>query len=77
MTKSTLKIAITNYTKGQKYYILPNDCYCPIHFIEVWNEKKKCWRVERFENCLYLPDRKLKTDKEIRIYYDQKPTKTK
>jgi len=62
-------VAITDYKSEQKYYVLPIDCYCPVYKVEVWNEKKKLWEERIFKICLYLFGRKLKTDKQIRIYY--------
>ena len=67
-------IATTKYVLGQEFYPLPE--FRSIDKVEVFNSRRKEWKNSDFAIYLYLPKSKLKTNKEIKIYF-QSPNANK
>lgn len=67
-------IATTDYISGQEYYDLPYTVKSPVTKVEVFNRKKKTWESVDFSIVLSLNRKKLKTDNQIKIYYDANRT---
>ena len=65
----TEKIATTPYIPNQQYFILPLETWPNVR-LEVLNGHNKEWRKCDYDICIVLKGKKKKTDKEIRIFYE-------
>lgn len=62
------KIAITDYIGRKEYFLLPLESWPKLR-LEIFNEKKKEWRLQEFDIFIRPHGKKKKTDKHLKIYY--------
>lgn len=62
------KIATTDYTPGEQYFVLPYEVWPNIR-LEIFNASRKEWRKSDFTILIKPNGKKKKTDKQIKLYY--------
>ena len=65
-----IKRYTSNVIRGQEYYLLPQELI-PSLRLEIKNNKKKSYDFRDF-NVFIRPNKILKTDSELNLYYENK-----